>query len=634
MEPIANDLASSFTHKANVAAASRLPLNNQEDFKNAKHGLIAQIPDGVIRADDGNIVWDMRDYQFLEGPCPSTVHPSLWRMARLNAFHGLFAVADGVYQVRGYDYAAMTVIRGAEGWIVVDPLTTVETSRAAMQLVREYLGDRKVSAVLYTHSHPDHFGGVKGVLDERDVMRGDAQIYAPAGLVEAIGSEGIVAGNHMARRAMYQFGLRLPRGPHGLVDGGIGKELAKGTRTYIAPTHFVTATNEKRTIDGVEFVFQICSGSEAPAEFTFFLPEFQVLCMSEVCNHTMHNILTLRGAEVRDPLLWSRYIDEAIVLFSEKAVAICNSHNWPEFGSENVIRFLEEQRDIYKYIHDQTLRLANLGHTPIEIAEMVSEPEFMRQSFAVRGYYGTLNHNTKATYQKYFGYFDGNPSNLAPLPPEVEGKKYVSAFGGMDSILEKADAALAEGDYRWAATLLKHAVFAQPDHDLAKSKLAFTYEQLGYQSESIIWRNIYLTAALEIKTGIQKAARGVGGRNPDVAKSISLLTYFDSIATRLNAERADGKFLALNFVMKDSGDQVAVWIKRAVENVRLGTHLPKADVEVHITRAELDALIVEGQSLDDKISIGTVSAIGSLDTFKTYLALHDRFDLWFNVATP
>lgn len=624
--------ATAATKAANEAVARSLPLSDRSDFENARRGLIATL-DGPIETDDGRTVMDAGAFAFLDGPPADTVNPSLWRLAQLNAVHGLFEVADGIYQVRGYDIALMTLIRGEAGWIVVDCLLSVESARAALRLAMDHLGERPVSAVLITHTHGDHFGGTRGVLTDAMVAAGDIPIIVPEGFTRHSVSEAVLAGNQMARRAMYQFGLLLPPGPAGYVDAGIGKAAARGSRSFALPTREISETGERLTVDGVEFVFQMASGTEAPAEFIFYLPRHRALCMAEVTCRTMHNVLTLRGAEVRDPLLWSRCIDESLDLFGDEVEIYFACHNWPEWGNGNIRSFLEEQRDIYRYIHDQTLRLANAGCTPREIAERVEEPGFMKRSFSVRGYYGTLNHNLKATYQKYYGYFDGNPAHLEPHAPVEEGKRYVRAMGGAESVLDLAWAAFEEGDYRWAATVLNHLVFADPTSGPARAMLAATYEQLGFQSESIIWRNIYLCGAQELREGV-KPRKGVGGVNEDIVRAMPIGDFFDLLAVKLDPAKAESVSRIINFELTDSGEKIVVTVNNQVENNRVGAWSDRADLSVSLTRLTLNDIAYGRSPVDEAIGNGSIEVDGSVDMFRAYLDMHDTFDLWFNVIEP
>ena len=608
------------TANANASVAESLPLDDPSDFEAATRGKIADLPPKGVMNAFGRKAWDMSDYDFLKGACPATVNPSLWRMAGLNAIGGLFEIAEGVWQARGFDYANMTIVRGNTGWILVDPLMTAETSESALQVVNDTLGERPVSAVIVTHTHPDHFGGLRGVID----ADAPPPIYAPEGFMESAASEGVLGGNHTFRRAIYQFGLTLQPGPEGTVDGGIGKTVAKGTRTFVPPSEFIGKTGEERTIDGVRFVFAMASGTEAPAEFTFLLPGAGVLCMAEVCTQTQHNVLTPRGAQVRDALLWARCIDEAVTLFADRADILINCHNWPVWGRENLRGYLLEQRDTYKYIHDQALRLANAGATPNEIADALAEPDWLSEKFHARGYYGTLSFNARAVYQRYYGFFDGNPVNLNPMPPDQLGHRMVEAVGGPAAAVEIARKAIADDDLQWAATLLSHVVFADGD-DAAKRLLALVYRHQGFRQESGIMRNIYLAGAQELEAGVTPLP-GAGGRNADLAATLGLTDWFDAMALRLNGDKAKGVEMSLRFIV--DGSPVHVSVARQVEFARVGDTQSAADVEITLSQAELEAL-AEGDG-----STNTLTITGDRSVLAAWLDLHDSFDLWFNIATP
>nr|MBX2836541.1 MBL fold metallo-hydrolase [Gammaproteobacteria bacterium] len=580
------------TRQKNEAVAEQLPLGNQTDFTAAEKGKLADLPAAGIMNSFGRSAWDMSKYDFLKAECPATVNPSLWRMARLNAIGGLFEVSDGVWQARGFDYANMTIIRGNEGWILVDPLMTEETSRAALNVVNETLGERPVTAVILTHTHPDHFGGIRGVLD----ANAPPPIYAPEGFMQFAASEGILGGNHTSRRAIYQFGLTLDESVEGSVDGGIGKTVGKGNRTFVTPTHFVGETGAQRVIDGVQFVFAMASGTEAPAEFTFLLPEFAVLCMSEVCTQTQHNVLTPRGAQVRDALLWSRCIDEAATLFAHSADVLINSHNWPVWGRDNIERYLAEQRDLYKYLHDQTLRLANSGATPDEIASELDEPDWMSEAFHVRGYYGTLSFNARAVYQRYYGFFDGNPVNLNPLAPAALGKKLIESMGGVNAAIQVAGEAIMDDELQWAATVLSHVVFAGHRSDEAKNLLALVYRHQGYREESGIMRNIYLTGAKELEDGVVPLPAS-GGRNVDLAATLTLKDWFDAYAIRLNPIKSKGVVSVIDFNVESQ--QVSVTVVRQTEFARIDAQHPSPDARVTITQLLLESLTNGEMTLAD-----------------------------------
>jgi len=615
------------TARANADFARRLPLQQRDAFEAALRGKIADTPDGGIDGPQkGRKAWDIRAFDFLQGPCPPTANPSLWRMAQLNAISGLFEVADGIWQARGFDYANMTIIRGDTGWILVDPLMTRQTAAAALKVVNETLGARPVSAVIITHTHPDHFAGLRGVVDAED----PPPIYAPEGFMEFAASEGVLGGNLTSRRAIYQFGIPLEAGPEGLVDGGIGKTVGKGERTFVAPTEFIGETGAERIIDGVRVVFQMASGTEAPAEFTFLFPDHRVLCMSEVCTQTMHNTLPPRGAQVRDALLWARCIDEAITLFADRADVLINSHNWPVWGRDKLRSYLEEQRDIYKYTHDQTLRLANMGRSPHQIAAEIREPDWLSEHFHARGYYGTLKNNARAIYQRYYGFFDGNPVNLDPLPPEALGKRIVAAIGGVGAALKIARTAIEADDLQWAATLLSHIVFAGGDTGQAKSLLALVLRHLGYREESGIMRNVYLVGAKELEDGVTPLP-SAGGRNSDLAATLSAQDWFDAYALRLNPDRARGVDLAIEFAI--DGQRISLSVARQTEFARADASHPAPDARVTISQTLLEQLSSGQISLEQAQGKGA-DICGDAQAVARWLSLHDRFELWFNIVTP
>lgn len=620
--------ATDATRAANERFAKDLPLSDRADFEDARRGFLGAIEGGVIKAEDGRVVWDIARFGFLDGAAPATVNPSLWRQAQLNAIHGLFEVADGVYQLRGYDISVMTVIRGETGWIVVDPLLTKETARAAFALAEEKLGDLPVKAVIFTHSHSDHFGGVRGIVSDEDVAAG-VRIIAPDGFAEEAVSENVLAGNAMARRARLQFGADLEAGPAGVVDSGIGKALSSGSIGFMQPTETVKETGDRLLIDGVEFVFINAPGTEAPAEFMFYLPEKKALSTAELATGSLHNVLTLRGAKVRDALAWSKYLGEALVMFPDAEVAFA-SHNWPTFGRDKVRQYLERQRDMYRFINDQTLRLANHGETMHEIAAEIGAPKFAREDFSVRDYYGTINHNAKATYQRYFGWWDGVPANLNPHPPEENAKRYVDLAGGADNMIADAEKAFDEGDYRWTATVMNHLVFAEPRNKRAKDLLAAAYEQLGFQSESAIWRNYYLAGAKELREGVAKPDTSELA-NPEFVRAISTAEYFDALAVRVNPAKASN--VAINFVLTDTREVFGIRIKDGVET-QLRSKLSDATATITTTRADLDDITLGRASVESKLAGGAVVVDGNPLDFGKYLLSHDKFERWFNVVTP
>lgn len=609
------------TAQFNAAVRDRLVLDSSTITEAAQRGKIADLPEGGISRPEGGKAWDPAWFAFLEADCPATVNPALWRHAQLNAVSGLFEVTQGVWQVRSADYANMTVIAGDSGWIVVDPLLTRETAQTALALVNDTLGARPVSAVLVTHTHADHFGGLGGVVAEG----ADTPIYVPKDFMIYAAAEGVLGGNHTSRRAIDQFGLALPFGPEGLVDGGIGKTVARGYRGFREPTHEIGEEDRRKEIDGVTFEFLMASGTEAPAEFTFFLPDHGVLCMAEVCTQTQHNLLTPRGAEVRDARLWARVIDEAIVRYCARTETLINSHNWPVWGSDDVHAFMLEQRDIYKYIHDQTLRLANHGLTIKEVGAALQEPDFARRALHVRGNYGMLYFNARAVYQKYYGAFDGRPVDLNPLPPEAEGKRYLQALGGEERVIQLAQDAVEHDDLQWAATLLNHVVFAGDASAEARALLALVYRNMGYRAESGIERNICLAGAQELEQGV-KVLPAAGGRNVELAATLSMQDWLDAYAIRLNPDKARGEAFTVRIQTPEGVALVSV--ARQTEFARINDADASADVTVTASRQALEARM-SGQAGETDIGVEGDKAL-----FERWLALHEPFDLWFRIATP
>jgi alkyl sulfatase BDS1-like metallo-beta-lactamase superfamily hydrolase len=625
--------ATEATRRAHAALAGRLPHDTGEDFEDARRGFIGTIPDAKIANAAGRIFWNMADFAFeADGEaCPATVNPSLWRQARLNTLHGLFEVTPGIYQVRNFDLSNITFIEGKSGYIVVDPLISSETAAAALALLRQHRGDKPVSAVIYTHSHVDHYGGVRGVLSDEDIA-GGLRIIAPEGFLKEAVSENVLAGNAMNRRATYMYGSLLPRGPKGHVDAGLGKTVSMGTVSLVPPTESVSQTGTRLTVDGVEIVFQVTPDTEAPAEMNFFFPQFGALCMAENCSCHLHNLYTPRGAQVRDAKSWSFYIDEAIDLFAADTKVLFASHHWPRWGGEKAAAFLKKQRDLYKFIHDQTLRLANHGLTPLEIGEQLALPPTLASEWYTRGYYGTLNHNAKAVYQRYLGWFDGNPANLHKHPPVEAGRRYVDLAGGAGALLEKARAAFDGGDYRWVAEVVNHLVFADPANAEARHLQADALEQMGYQAESGPWRAFYLTAALELRHPRPPAASprpGAGGQ----LRALPADSLLDALSVRLNGEDTGSREIALNLVFSDTGERFAVTVENAVLRHAPGKSLEGAPT-VRLSRPALAELAMAEKTLDQLLADGGVAISGDSEPFTALLSLLDRFDFWFEIVTP
>ena len=618
---------------ANAAVLDQLPFGNRQDFIDAERGFIASLPDATITNDTGRVVWSMADYAFLKDEhAPDTVNPSLWRQAQLNCRHGLFEVVAGIYQVRGLDLSNMTLIEGDTSLIVIDPLVSVETAKAGLDLYFQQRGRRPVAAVIYTHSHTDHWGGVKGVTTQTEVDSGSVVVLAPEGFVEAIAQENVLAGTAMVRRAQYQFGALLPKGVKGQIDAGLGKTLSSGTVTLIAPTDLITHDLEKRLIDGVEIIFLMAPDSEAPAEMHMFYPAFKCLNMAENCVHNFHNLLPFRGAEVRDSRAWSRYIDIALATFGDQSDVLIGQHHWPVWGRAEIKSYLSKQRDLYKYVHDQTLRLCNHGHTPNEIAELLELPESLAHEWYARGYYGTVRHNAKAIYQKYLGWYDGNPAHLDPLPPVEAAKKFVEYMGGFDSALKKAREDFAKGEFRFVAEIANHLVFADPANEEARALAADTYEQLGYLAEAATWRNSYLFAAHELRNGLPKMnARGVA---PDALAALPLDTFFDLLAVRLNGAKAGGKRAVLNWLFTDTGQTYVLNLEHSALTHRSGQRADHADATLTLTRETLNAIMMQQTTFPEAVGTGKIRIEGSGAKLLELLSLFDTFSPMFEIVEP
>jgi alkyl sulfatase BDS1-like metallo-beta-lactamase superfamily hydrolase len=603
---------------------SDLPFADRTDFKNAERGLIDTLDPCVVRAADGRVVWDLEAYSYLDGECPHTVHPSLWRQAQLCAKHGLFEVTAGIYQVRGLDISNMTIVEGGRGVIVIDPLISAETAAAGLELYRRNRGDRPVTGVIYTHSHADHFGGVKGVLPDGP---GRVPILAPQGFLEHAVAENVYAGMAMSRRALYMYGNLLDPGPAGQVSNGLGIAASEGTVGLIAPTVDITRTGQEETIDGVRIVFQITPGTEAPAEMNFYFPSQRALCMAENATHNLHNVLTLRGALVRDPRLWSRYLDEAIELFGASTDVAFASHHWPTWGTDNVIRYLSQQRDLYAYLHDQTLRLLNSGATGMEIAEELQLPAELENAWPARGYYGSVSHNVKAIYQRYMGWFDGHPSSLWAHPPEAAARRYVDVIGGQQAVLDRARSYADAGDLRFAAELLKHAVFANPDDAAARYALGAVYERLGYGSENATWRSFYLTGALEL--GHPPKPSPLGDLGADLAEALTTGQLFDTLAIRVNGPRAAAESLVIEWRFTDTGTDVRLALSNGalIPTVNPRTRV-QADLTLTLTKAQFLGLLAGGGTLDGIAHTGDPAVLDRL------LAVLDSPDPAFPIVTP
>lgn len=625
--------ATQHTKEINEKYMKELQFSNKDDFELASKGLIEAVPNLVIKGPSAAMpAWDMTHYGFLKGDAPPTVNPSLWRNGMLNMYIGLFKVSERVYQVRGYDLSNISIIETDNGVIAIDPLLSAETAKAAMELYFKHRPRKPVVAVIHTHSHVDHYGGVKGVINEADVNAGKVKVIAPEGFLEHAISENVTAGTAMSRRAIYMYGAFAPPGPKGQVDAGLGKTTSNGTATLIPPTDTITKTGQEMTIDGVKIIFQLTPNTEAPSEMNFYFPQFKTICMAENSAATLHNVYTLRGAQVRDAQAWSKYLNEALQMWGNDAEAIFMQHMRPEWGKEKIKEYVQSQADMYKYIHDQTLRLANNGYTMTEIAEMIVLPKSLSNKFYNRGYYGTVNHDAKAVYQKYLGWYDGNPSHLHNLPPEDAAKRYVEYMGGADAVLARAKKSYDAGDYRWVAEVLNHVVFADPKNQAARNLEADALEQLAYQAESGPWRNVYLVGAAELRKGIPPGLPQSTTASADTVAAMSLDMMLDYLGVRLNGPKANDKNIVINMEVTGAKKHgmYLLELRNSVLNYTANAQSTKPDATVSISVKALATLAFgSGNSTMDGIKV-----TGDAKKFDELLSYFDNFNTWFNIVTP
>ena len=640
-DPRAHKPATARTRADIEAFATSLPPDDGTDAADVARGFIATRTDPVINKIEPNpwlpISWDLSKSDFVHGPCPDTVNPSLWRQAGFNAQHGLYEVIDGFYQVRGFDTSTVTFIRGHEGWVVIDPLTTTETARAAFELVTEQFGERPVTAVIYTHSHMDHFGGILGVVSKDRIDSGEVPIVAPEGFVKEAVSENLLAGPAMGRRAMYQFGMLLDWDQHGHVDQGLGKGVPTGSSSLVPPTIEITETGQELVLDGVRIEFQLTPESEAPAEMHFYFPDHRALCMAENCTGTMHNVLTLRGALVRDTLMWSRYIDEAMDRWGDVSDVVFASHGWPHWGAEAVNGYLTRQRDLYRWLHDQSMRLINLGYSPNEISANIDLPPGLWADYHCHGYYGTVSHNVRAVYQRYIGFYDGHPSSLDPYEPVEAGRRYVDFIGGMDQLLAKARESYEAGDHRWVAEVLRHAVFADPTCDEARLLQADAFEQLAYRAESGPWRDIYLSGAQELRNG-SIAIESINRPRPEMVIGMDLQQAFDLLAASLDgvAAAAIGP-LTVDWYLNDTGElnnTVRLELSNGTLHSLPGATHASADVVVHGNRSQLNRLFASDATGVSLLDEGAITAEGKTDQLRALFACVTDFPRFYNIIEP
>jgi alkyl sulfatase BDS1-like metallo-beta-lactamase superfamily hydrolase len=624
--------ASPHTARRNREALDSLPADPEADFEEAQRGLVAAFdPPLVERGDGDRPAWDLRPYEFLHDEPPDTAHPGLWRIGRLNRIAGLFELASGVYQLRGFDLSNMHVIEGETGIVVVDPLISAETAAAALALYREHRGDRPVTGLLYTHSHVDHFGGSRGVLSPAEAERRGTPILAPAGFLRHAVSENVFAGTAMGRRAGYMYGALLERAPDGQLGAGLGQTTSLGSITLLPPTREVGETGQEEIVDGVRFSFQLTPGTEAPAEMNFLLPDRRALCIADNAARSMHNILTPRGALVRDPRLWAHHLDETIDLFGARCDVLFAGHHWPCWGGERIVDFLEKQRDLYTYLHDQTLRLLNRGHTGAEIAELVELPPSLAAEWHCREHYGSVSHNVKAIYQRYMGWFDGNPAHLWEHPPVEQARRYVEFMGGAEPVLERARESFEAGDYRWVAEVVNHVVFAEPGNDAARELQADALEQLGYGAENATWRNFFLMGAKELRVGIGGTPTATAP--PDVVANLSVAQLLDAMAIRLNGPRAWGRELRIDWVITAPDEAHAITVRNGVLRHRAGRHRA-AEATLVVERGALDQLLLETADVASLAESGRLRVEGDGTRIGELLGLLDEPDPGFAIVTP
>jgi len=622
---------SQFTIEKQQKLRQTLPLADTQDFEEQKKGFIAKPPYKQIMAEAGHVAWDMGKYQFLlEGQDFDSIHPSLQRQAILNMNYGLYEVVPGIYQVRGFDLANISFIKGRTGWIVFDPLTAKETAKAALEFINDQLGKRPVVAVVYSHSHADHFGGVRGVVDEADVRKGRVKVIAPLGFMDHAVSENVYAGNAMSRRLFYQYGVLLPASPFGHVDQSIGKNTAAGNLGLIEPNVIIKRPTESITVDGVKMVFQNTPGTEAPAEMNTWFPDFKAFWAAENITGTIHNIYTLRGALVRDALAWSKYINEALYLFGQDAEVMFASHSWPRWGNDRVQEVMRGQRDMYAHLNNQVLHLANQGVTINEIHNVYEVPKSQQQQWYARGYHGSFEHNSRAVINRYLGYWDGNPTTLIPLSPADSAPLYVEMMGGSEKIIARGKALNDQGEYRHAQEILNKLVYAEPDNQEAKDLLADSFEQIGYQQESPSVRNSFLAAAYELRSGIPQGASPKSA-GPDMIKAMTTDLWLDFLGIRMDARKAEGMQFKINLVTPDNREKYVVEMSNAaLTNIR-GQQVDDPDLTITINRSDLETVMMGKATFDQQIEAGKAKLDGNREVYEQLKTTLVHFELGFEM---
>jgi alkyl sulfatase BDS1-like metallo-beta-lactamase superfamily hydrolase len=629
--------ATETTKDANAAVLNELPFSNKQAFEDSARGFIAPLDNnGLVKNDMGGIVFDLSRYKFLAGdkPSPDTVNPSLWRQAQIMAHYtGLFEVTDHIYQVRGLDISNITFIEAPEGVIVMDPLASAESAKAALKLYREHRGNKPIVAVIHSHSHIDHYGGVMGVVSHQDIESGKVKIYAPEGYTEAALNESVIGGNRQTRLSGYQYGMLVEDGPQGTMTSGLGLGPSKGTVTFAVPTNVISKPFQKETIAGLDFEFLLAPDTEAPAEMFFYIPKYKALSTAEDAVHTLHNVYSLRGAKVRSAYNWAKYLREANDTWGDKAEVLYAPHHWPIWGKERISEHLTKQSAAYKYINDQSIRLANSGYDMVEAAEMLQLPEELQSAWGLRGYYGTVNHDVKAAIDKQFGWYNGNPATLHPLPRVEAAKKYVEYMGGADAIVQKAKADYDKGDYRWVMQALMQVVYADPGNMAARNLMADASEQLGYQSEAGTWRGWYLSAAKDLREGV-KPMQVVTFASPDTVAAMPLELFFDYLSIRLDGPKAEGKTIKLNLALPDTKDKYLLVVQYGVLQYHKDQQAKDADASLTMDRSTLNEIIGGKLKVEQGVTNGKIKLDGDPKKFEEFVSLLDTFDPWYQVVMP
>lgn len=623
---------SRFTKAILEQSRSHLPFDDSRDFEEQAKGFIAPMPDLKIKADAGHIAWDMERFQFLnEDHSFDSIHPSLQRQSKLNNNYGLYEVVPGIYQVRGVDLSDITFVRGKTGWIVIDPLVSAEPVRAAWDLFQKHVGEGlPVTAVIYSHTHGDHWGGVRGIVDEADVRSGKVALIAPADFMDFTISENVYAGNAMNRRLFYQYGLLLPASPYGFVGQGLGQGVSAGTSGLIAPNRYVSDPIEEFEVDGVRMIFQNTPNTEAPREMNTYIPDLKALWMAENVVASLHNIYTLRGAQVRDPLRWSKYINEALYLFGQEAEVMFASHHWPRWGNARVQEVLRDQRDLYAHMNNQVLHFANQGVTINQIHNVYELPKSILQKWHCRGYHGSAENNARGVIQRYLGYWDCNPATLIPLSPADSAPLYVEMMGGADKILTKGRQLHDAGQYLLASEILNKLVQAEPDNADAKDLLADIFEQIGYQQENPGLRNSFLAASYELRSGIPQGETA-SSSSPDIIRAMSTELFLNFLGIRMDSRKAEGLRFTMNLITPDNGEKFVVELENATLTNIQGHQAAKADLTITINRADLELTMMGAKSLEAQIAEGTAKVEGDVSILGKLAATMVDFDPRFEI---